>query len=197
MPNISPPIWALMHLSCRFSCGKHSFQSSIAFFESDENFLPFQIHHEQRLPFNWKCPSGYLIAIVLQWISLTYVFFTIMILLSCGIAGYCFAIAVTEDIKCTLNIIEENVKTKVGRRRINRQFAEFIESHAAIKQLSCVRMNENGKIAKLKKVLFTFFRTVTEFSNLYQPIFMVLFSHSLLITCCAMLLIQIELVECM
>lgn len=59
-----------------------------------------------------------------------------MIVLSCGAASYLFAIAVTKDIKCILNTINENSKTKMGRKRIYKQLNEFIGLHSTLKQLS-------------------------------------------------------------
>lgn len=65
-------------------------------------------------------------------------FFIIMILLAIGIAGHLFATEVTKDIKCILQAIDENSRTKERRKRIYKQFREFIDVHSAIKQLSCL-----------------------------------------------------------
>lgn len=73
----------------------------------------------------------------LLWISLTYVFFSAMVLINIGVAVYFFVIAVTKDIKYILNAIDENSTTEISDRQIYKQFTEFIDVHSAIKQLSC------------------------------------------------------------
>lgn len=71
-----------------------------------------------------------------------------------GIAGYLFTIAITEDIKCILNAVDENSKSKKSRKQIYSQFTEFIDLHATIKQLSF----QNGLVNfKIVSFLFWFF----------------------------------------
>lgn len=77
-------------------------------------------------------------AIILQWISLTYVYFWIMILNAAGIAFFLFVNAIIKDIKLILKPINKNSNTKKRRQQIHKQFVEFIDLHSTIKELSCV-----------------------------------------------------------
>lgn len=89
----------------------------------------------QRLPFNWHCPSGYLLAIILQWITCQYVCFLCMNLNTIGILVFLFNTAVIKDIKCSLKTIDKNSKTKNCCKQIS---TEFIDLHSSIKQLSFI-----------------------------------------------------------
>lgn len=91
----------------------------------------------QRLPFNWNCPVGYLIAISLEWTLLAYVCFTILILVVSGIAVYLFATTIIKDIKSILKVIDKNSRIRKNRKTILKQLIEFIDLHSAIRQLSC------------------------------------------------------------
>lgn len=77
-----------------------------------------------------------MVVIVLQWITLPYLIFLTMILVTNGIASYLFAVAVIKDVKCALKEIDKCSETKKGRKRIYKQFTEFIDLHSAIEQLS-------------------------------------------------------------
>lgn len=53
-----------------------------------------------------------------------------------GIALYLFFIAAIEDIKNVLKTIDDSSKTESGRKQMYKQFAEFVDSHSTMKQLS-------------------------------------------------------------
>lgn len=89
-----------------------------------------------RLPFDWKCPSGYLVAIVLQWFAMIYACFSIMIVITTGIASYLYLNAVTKDIKCILKPMNKRSNSKNHCKHIHKHFIDFIDLHSAIKQLS-------------------------------------------------------------
>lgn len=89
---------------------------------------------------------GYLVAVTLQWITVTCVSLLTSILTSCGIAFYLYAIAVTKDIKCALNTIDKSSKTKTKDKQMNMQFADFIDLYSTMKQLSCVSFLEQMEI---------------------------------------------------
>lgn len=89
-----------------------------------------------RFPFNWKCPFGYLVAVILQWISFTYICLVMMIMIAVGIGAFVFMTAFTKDIQCILHAIDENSRFKRKRRLISLQFVEFIDLYWDVKQLS-------------------------------------------------------------
>lgn len=89
------------------------------------------------MPFEWDNPIGYIFAVILQCILLTYVFFTMMILISIGVASYLYELSLTKDIKIILRTIDEMSKVRKNRPNLYIQFNEFVEVHSAAKQLSC------------------------------------------------------------
>lgn len=136
----------------------------------------------------------------------TYIFFSYMVIVSICIASYLFKMSLSEGTKNIFHSIDANSKTKENRLHIHAQFREFIDLHSATKQLSIKYFITYKKTLKsferpddfYPKVLFFrlfHFRTMTNLSNLYQPIFMILFPRNLFTVCSAMLLVQLELVE--
>lgn len=122
--------------------------------------------------------------------------FLVMILLAIGILCFLFTIAITKDMKCILKTIARNFKTKRRRKLIFMQFIEFIDLHAATKQLSCVPQKfPSIWNCSLSINNFSPFSIVCDFSKLYQPILVTLFLRDILSTCCGLLIFQMELVE--
>lgn len=76
-------------------------------------FLLFEI---KRVPFHWKTPIGYLIAVVLQLLILAYPARFVSWMLSLAMGGYLFAMSLVNDIKEMIDSINENIKTKTTRR---------------------------------------------------------------------------------
>lgn len=89
-----------------------------------------------RLPFNWKNPIGYSFAVLFHFILYTYIFSTMMTMVSVSVASFLYEFSLTEDLKCILHSIDENSKTKKNRRNLYAPFAEFINLHSDTKQLS-------------------------------------------------------------
>lgn len=116
-----------------------------------------------------------------------------MTMLSINVANYLFEMSLTEDLKGILRSIDENSKTKAKRLKIPAQIAEFIAFHSSTRQLSTLSI-KRGNLSFFYS-FFSGFRTVNIISNVYQPIFMTFFPRTLLTLCCAMLLIQLEIVE--
>lgn len=158
-----PLIWVKRHLNYRFPHGeflvykiRDSFITVISgskdwpngqfLLEENESLHPTQKIYEEnkillfslfeRLPFDCNCPFGYLIAIILQWIAVTFVQFTVMILTAVGITLYPFGIALTEDNESILHMIDRDAKVKATRLQIYQKFTEFIDLHSNTKQLS-------------------------------------------------------------
>lgn len=77
----------------------------------------------------------------IQWIFSAYMSFAIIIPITIGMGIYSFVIAITDDVKDILKAIDENSRIKKGRKQIFNQFIEFIDSHAATKQLSFTKKN--------------------------------------------------------
>lgn len=88
------------------------------------------------MPFEWRNPIGFTVAICFEYVLITYVCFTAMTTVSIGIAFYLHEISLTKDLKSILRLIDENAKIRKNRRILYTQFIEFVDLHSATKQLS-------------------------------------------------------------
>lgn len=62
--------------------------------------------------------------------------FTMMTMLSFGVACYLYEISLASDLKCSLRSIDkESKKPKRNQQNLHAQFSEFIDIHSAAKQL--------------------------------------------------------------
>lgn len=151
--------------------------------------------------FQWNNPIGYAVAVSLECISITYVFYIIMTMTSIGVAFYLHEISLTKEIKCILRSIDKNSESKKNRRILYVQSVEFCELHADTKQLSRLiffysSLNANDEFSPTTRNQFIiYFRAALMFSDLFQPIFMIYFPRTIFTLCYAMLLVQLELVE--
>lgn len=94
----------------------------------------FFIQFQQRFPFDWKNPTGFLVAIFIQYILVV----SVMISLKCLVIfeiGLCFMLfPMTKDIKCNLNAI--NARPKKNRSKIDEKFPQVVQFHCKLIQLS-------------------------------------------------------------
>ena len=106
------------------------------FFFKKTNKISISYQKCIRLPFNWKSPIGYPFAVTLQCVLIIYLFLSLMLLVTIGLASYLFGISLAADLNMILRLIDENSKTKSNRLKIFTQFKEFINFHSAPKMLS-------------------------------------------------------------
>lgn len=91
----------------------------------------------ERFPFDVHNPTGYSIAVVIECITGAYEFFTIACTLAVVIGSYWVSVSATKEIWRILHSICHKVRSNESHSNENRVlFAEFIDAHAAIKQLS-------------------------------------------------------------
>lgn len=88
------------------------------------------------MPFDWRNPIGYLVAVIIQFIIVAYEFFVIACTLSLAIGAFWFAISATKEIKRIVNSIDENTEHKGGEEIMFKEFSTFIHMHSIVKQLS-------------------------------------------------------------
>lgn len=92
----------------------------------------------KRFPFDSNNPIGYAIAIILEYIAYWYSFSVIACGLALGIGAYWLAISATKELQRVLHVI--NDQAQVNERQSNELntllFAEFIDAHGTVKQLS-------------------------------------------------------------
>lgn len=136
-----------------------------------KNAFYFWFQTLYRFPFDSKQPMGYTIAITLQ-ILLGMCLCTITaVCIAVGFGTFLLTISMTKDIKDDLILINKIAKIKKNRTPALKQLTELIRYHSKAKQLA------------------------HDFSDVFQPIFMVLFTWSILTMCTSMLLIQIDIVS--
>lgn len=148
----------------------------------------------KRFPFDSKNPVGYSIATFIEYIICGYEFFTAACTLAVVIGSYWVAISATREIRRILHSI--NHKTRANKNLSNEikvLFAEFIDAHASVKQLSEFTKYRFDFAHSLDFIFVS--RLVQDFSDIFQPIIMSIFTWSLSEICGVMLIIQIEIVE--
>lgn len=114
---------------------------------------------------------GYIVAITMQILLGMCLFKITAACMTVGFGTFLLTISMTSDIKNDLISINKKAKTKKKRASALKQLTELIQYHSHAKQLA------------------------NDFSNVFQPIFMVLFTWSVLTICTSMLLIQIDIVK--
>lgn len=91
-----------------------------------------------RLPFDWRNPFGYLIAIAIHCILFWYETMIGACPLVSAFGYYYFGIAASKCIKGSLFSIAQSIDAKINKKHIFDQLAEFIELHSSVEQLSSI-----------------------------------------------------------
>lgn len=88
---------------------------------------------------------------MLEYIILAYEYFIIACTLALGIGAFWFGISVTKEIQRILHSLNEKAQTNGNRNqsiRLKRLLSKFIDTHAAVKQLSTFYTNQKNEIIK-------------------------------------------------
>lgn len=128
----------LLHHGCR-QCGlqfAHLFLASNFDNSTNDSFNYSMQSHDNRLPFDWKNPIGYLIVIVLQSVSSFLVLQFLTCMTICTLGSFLFAWSFAKDWKNHLQALHQMVHTKSSKTDILENLNEFIRSHSTEKQLS-------------------------------------------------------------
>lgn len=91
---------------------------------------------QQRFPFNWQDPIGFLVAAVIEYIEVIYSFALVACMLSLGIGSFIISVSQTSDAKNNLKAINEGAKTNESRLRIWKQLGDYIQFHSSVKKFS-------------------------------------------------------------
>lgn len=96
------------------------------------------IHHFfSRLPFDWKNPFGYFIAVVVEIVILSHIMKITACLIVFAIGFYLHAVGACKRIKEILSAIDQSAKRPANKQKIAfEQFDEFIRFDSRLKQLS-------------------------------------------------------------
>lgn len=96
----------------------------------------------ERLPFDPNNPIGYLAAIILEYTILDYELYWIACTCALGVGAFLLAISLLKEIQCILHSINNSAKVKKHQsNELKVLFSEFIQVHAATKQLSIFQNN--------------------------------------------------------
>lgn len=149
----------------------------------------------KRFPFDWENPLGYLIAIAVQYVVVAYECFAGACSLSLGIGLYWFVNSASKDFQRFLPSINDRADESPSNE-LKMLFIEFVDAHVIIKQLSIVAIQSPIETENIDiKIKFDFFRVINNFSDLFQPIVMMICTWSLLSISSAMLIIHEQMVE--
>lgn len=88
------------------------------------------------MPFDWKTPIGYIIALTLQYFGLAYLYSFTAFILSIEIGCYLLAMEFIIDIKNDLNFFNEIAKSKKNQSQLSSRLPDSIQFHIRLKQLS-------------------------------------------------------------
>lgn len=124
----------------------------------------------QRFPFDWKTPFGYFIAVAFQLMIVKVPLRIIGCFLSIGFAAFIIAITVHKDLKDCLKLINANLKSEPLRGQIRKQFIEFIDLHANMKQLS---FEDSGKQSVLTFTFSLYFSSLMSDLSTISPRFII------------------------
>lgn len=101
-------------------------------------FLQFLFEYQNRLPFDWHTPSGYLIAFLAQTIESFFTVYSACPIL-CIVVGSCWLfIAFVRELTSELPTLNAAIKSSDERRHLHvkKQLCEIIELYSDVKQLS-------------------------------------------------------------
>lgn len=120
----------MIHLKCNFQYGKIQFEFPLRF----KNVFNICVPNHDRLPFDWKNPFGFIIAIVLESIGIWFGVSFTACLVTFGIGSYLFEITFTKIIKRSLRNINHSAKKKKSKIELMKQLSDYIEHQTAEKR---------------------------------------------------------------
>lgn len=147
-----------------------------------------------RLPFNWRAPIGYLIALLIESIDTVCSDFS-------GLPVACFLFqtcqlfqAFVEDISNDVSLLDlEFCSSEAKGPEMIQKFNSIIHNFAIVKQLS--EMKRRKHFFSIFVWTFTYFRFVGKFNECYEYIITDISFWANLMICTTLLTIQFEIVE--
>lgn len=89
----------------------------------------------RRLPFDWQNPYGFFIVITMEYSILSYGLTFGGCVLVFAIGAFCYGVAWSKIIKCSLFSIHRSTQANVDQSILFEQIIEFLELHSRNKQL--------------------------------------------------------------
>lgn len=90
----------------------------------------------QRMPFDWKNPVGYPVAISLQFGMLFFLNVYLACFLTLAFGYYLFTLSIAENMTDELHLMTRGAKMQKSAKQILTELSEFISIHADVKELS-------------------------------------------------------------
>lgn len=94
-----------------------------------------------RLPFDWKTPITYLMALAIMYVVLIHVYIFASAAISFEIGSYLWVVEFIEDIKHDTESINKIAKSRRNRWQTMQRLRDSIEFHCHIKQFSICFLN--------------------------------------------------------
>lgn len=96
---------------------------------------------DQRVPYDWKNPIGYLAVEIYQYIALQRWFVFLGKFAMLAIGGLLFGITFVRDMKTVLKSTNDSaIIDKQNKLQALKKFQEFVEIHAIVKELSVIHI---------------------------------------------------------
>lgn len=107
------------------------------------------LQSDLRFPFDTKNLTGFLIAVVIEYIFLLNLNFLMTSFMSIAIGPNLILISITQDLKCSLKTLNRNARVNKNETEITQQFNQIIQLHSNAKQLSqYLNFHFNGSISR-------------------------------------------------
>lgn len=148
----------------------------------------------RRFPWDWQTPTGYFLAVIIQYIQTVYLFLFASISFSIGIGGFLFGNTVMKDMCAIINSINDNAQFDGNRTQMMEQLSQLIETHSFALELSEMH-SVFGLVETILTSLIRIFRFFYEFFNIIKLICTVFLTWCLVVICASLLLFQEEIVE--
>lgn len=118
----------------------------------------------RRFPWDWRTPTGYFVAAILQYIQTIYVFTFSSMSLAMALGTVSIAITLVKDICHTINSVNDIANSDGNRIQMIEQLSDSIETHSRLLELSDVYL------VVVLRFSFNLNSILTYFKNVFQAI---------------------------
>lgn len=181
-------IWSRRLLNCQFLYGRH-FLSSKLFVIPVWFCFGFSI---ERLPFNWRDPIGYSMAVSLQIIIASYPFRYLACFVTFALGGYLFTITMANDVIDVIKSINDDLKSEIDTFK---KLSKLFNLHSDAKQLSWTTAHFIKPYEIFVRNFNFIFSLIGGFSSLCATTITALFAGSTIAISIALLMIQLAIVQ--
>lgn len=127
-------------------------------------FLWLEFIKIRRFPWDWRTPTGYFAAAILQYIQTIYTFTFSSMSLAMGLGTVSIAITLVKDICHTINSVNDIANVDGNRIQMIEQLSDSIETHSRLLELS------DMYLVVVLRFSFNLNSILTYFKNIFQAI---------------------------